>query len=150
MRILFVLLPLALLSACAGPPAAPGTDESIDNQTPPASFENPYAPQAGDDSLVAGPVYLESAELVTLESYPPQFRLILVGHLPTPCHRLRVSIAPPDSENRIQVRAYALTDPNEICIQVLEPFEVNLGSGSFPAGHYRLEVNQEFVVEFDA
>jgi hypothetical protein len=157
MRTLFLsALILVLLSACrqvpeggSGPVVTPGPDEPVSNETPNPPAEDPYAPQPGDLDLMSGPVYLDSVELLTLESYPLQFTLALAGSLPTPCHQLRVDVRTPDAQNRIEVRVYAVADPNAVCIQVLEPFDVNIGLGSFPAGHYILMVNGETITEFD-
>ena len=38
----------------------------------------------------------------------------------------------------------------EICMQVIEPFDVNIPLGSFPAGKYTLWVNGEIVAEFQS
>ena len=93
---------------------------------------------------------LNSSELLTLESSPLQFTLALKGSLPTPCNQLRVDVSPPDSENKIIVDVYSVVKADEICAQVVEPFEENVPLGSFPAGHYTLWVNGELVTEFDA
>jgi len=141
-RILF-LLPF-LLAACtpAGPAPTPTPE------LPP--LIQPYAPRPGDSSLSRGNLYLDSAELLVLESYPVQINLVLQGNLPTPCHELRVSVTAPDNENRILVEAYSLSDPQAICMQVLQPFEASIPLGSFPAGHYSVWVNGEKIGEFDA
>lgn len=97
-----------------------------------------------------GEVYLDSTELLTMESYPPQFMLVLKGSLPTPCHQIRIAVSPPDTENKIVVEVYSVADPNAICVQMLEPFEVNFPLGSFPAGKYTLWVNGEMAAEFQS
>jgi hypothetical protein len=95
--------------------------------------------------------YLDSAQLLVLESYPPQYRLALTGSLPDPCHSLRVQPAAPDAENRILVDVYALADPSAVCIQMLKPFTVSvpLVVDGLPAGHYTVWVDGEKVGEFD-
>lgn len=97
-----------------------------------------------------GNVYLDSTDLLTMESYPLQFMLVLKGNLPTPCHHLRVAVSLPDTQNKIIIDVYSVTDPNAICTQVMEPFEENIPLGSFPTGHYTLWVNGEQVAEFDS
>jgi hypothetical protein len=141
---------LLILSACAGLPATPDPGQPVVDEpgTPPPA--DPFSPQNGDAALIEGPVYLDSLELLTLESYPLQFVLVLKGSLPTPCHQLRLTVAPPDEAGRIAVRAYSLADPETACIAVLEPFEASLPLGSFPAGHYQIVVNGEPGAEFDA
>jgi hypothetical protein len=153
-RILFALLLIVLTAACS--PSATGPDEPISatpggpvNPTDPS--DDLYAQQPGDAQLLRGNVYLDSAQLLVLESYPPQYRLALTGSLPDPCHSLRVQPAAPDAENRILVDVYALADPSAVCIQMLKPFTVSvpLVVDGLPAGHYTVWVDGEKVGEFD-
>lgn len=139
---------LVLLAACSARPSDTPAPGGSGDPTPPA--ENPYLPQPGDEALVRGNVYLDSVDLLILESYPVQIMLVLRGNVPDPCHQLRLVVGQPDEQNRIEVEAYSLGDPTKICIQVLAPFEVNLNLGSFPAGNYTVWVNGEQVGEFDA
>lgn len=159
-----LLLILALsLAACQAAPLAtqrPSNGDEIATLTPDSPVgdadmpekpaDNPYAPQPGDSNLVSGNVYIDRADLLTLESYPLQFTLSVSGNLPDPCHRLRVTVSAPDSENRIDVQVYSLTNPETMCVQVLEPFDVNIPLGSFPAGEYELYLNGEKVAEFQS
>jgi hypothetical protein len=94
-------------------------------------------------------VYLESIQLLYLESYPVQILLSIQGNLPDPCHHLRVAINPPDEKKDIVIEIYSVADPGQSCILVLEPFETGINLGSFPAGHYRLRINGELAGEFD-
>lgn len=110
----------------------------------------PYAPRPGDDALQRGIAYINSVDILTMESYPPQFTVVLKGDLPTPCHELRVLYNPPDAENKIQLEVYSMADPNAVCAQMLQSFEQNIPIGSFPAGHYTLWVNGKQMGEFDA
>jgi hypothetical protein len=105
--------------------------------------------QPGDEHLIKGPVYLDSAELLVLESFPLQYRLALKGNLPDPCHELRVEIPAPDAENRIDIQVFSLADPGRICIQVLEPFEESVSLDGFPPGTYQVEVNGEMVGQIE-
>lgn len=123
--------------------ATPGGPDSADAAPTP-----PYAPQAGDAALVRDQVYLDKNDLLSAESFPPQITLSLAGSLPTPCHRLRLVVAPPDAQNRIMIDAYSVTDPNKICVQVLQAFEQSVPLGSFPAGAYTVWINGKQVGEF--
>lgn len=154
------LLLLALLTACA-PTQTPLPDTPVDSNMPrpidPIINDGPLGPKTddtiprpADKALHHGTVYLDSIELLTLESYPLQFSLALAGNLPTPCNHLRVAVSPPDAENKILVNVYSLSAPDTVCIQVLQPFSENIPLGSFPSGHYTLWVNGEQVAEFDA
>lgn len=96
-----------------------------------------------------GNVYLDSTEIVLRESYPVQAALVLRGSLPTPCHALTVEVAEPDEENRIMVEAFSSADPDQVCIQVLEPFEETVELGQFTDGTYSVWVNGEPVGEIE-
>ena len=152
----FLLIPL-VLCACTGTapnstdvPFNPNDTVTSNNPDTKASDTQPYQPQPGDDAMTRGQAFLDSADLLILESYPVQIMLIIKGSLPTPCHQLRVAIDPPDEKNQIQVDLYSVIEPNQICVQVEEPFERNVGLGSFPTGHYSIWNNGEIIAEFDA
>lgn len=106
----------------------------------------PWAPAPGDSQLSESKAFAEKLELLTLESYPPQFRLYLAGALPTPCHRLRVRVNPPVN-GVIQVDLYSVVDPGMICVQVLEPFDVTVPLEGMAAGIYSVRVNDQTVGE---
>lgn len=147
--ILPAFLILSLLSACGSPTANP--DEPVGSDGP--THQQPiheYQPKPGDSALKRGPAFVEGHDLLILESYPLQFMLTLRGNLPTPCNQIRVMVAAPDANNVITVDVYSLSDPNLLCAEVIQPFEVNLPLGSFAAGHYRLMINGEPGAEFDA
>jgi hypothetical protein len=153
-RIFLTLLLISLLTACA-PAPTPLPDTPVNSGPPrPGDPVSPKIddtiPRPADKALYRGTVYLNSIDLLTLESYPLQFSLALTGNLPTPCNHLRVAVSPPDAKNKIAVNVYSVADPNAVCIQMLEPFDVNIPLGSFPSGHYTLWVNREQVAEFDA
>jgi inhibitor of cysteine peptidase len=114
------------------------------------AVNNSYLPQPQDSKFTRGEAYIDSTDLLIMESYPVQISLALKGSLPTPCNQLRVVANPPDDQNRIQVEVYSVVDPEQMCIQVLEAFEANIGLGSFPTGHYTVLVNGKQVGEFDS
>jgi len=108
-----------------------------------AGQPNSYAPQSGDQSRERSSVYDLSAQIQTLGNNPPAFNLLLKGSLPTPCHKLRVSIPSPDSNNRIMVDVYSVEylDPSLACVQKLEPFDAQVPLCGFPPGQYSVFVN---------
>lgn len=161
---LFACAPAAEPPAPATPPpTAAGTqtpDRSPTNTSPPDQpvtsppepgeaddSDEPYAPQPGDGALQSGPVFIETQDVLTLESFPPQFVLRLTGALPTPCHRLRIRIDPPDAGGQLKVRVYSLVDPNAICAQVLQSFEASMPLRGLEAGKYSVAVNDAPVAE---
>lgn len=123
---------------------------SVSAPTQSPSVENPYAPAPDDATLTRGEAFIESAEILTLESYPLQFMLNLKGNLPTPCNQLRIAVNPPNTENKVEVTVYSVIDPNKMCVQALAPFEVNFSLGSFPTGSYSVWVNGNKVADFQS
>ena len=162
-QILIFLLTAIFLSACNGSQTAQTDNPSYPNKpsypnvpsypNEPGmdnSIPQPYSPQPGDATLTRGEVQLDLAEILVMESYPVQIMLVLSGSLPTPCNQLRVVANPPDEQNRIQVEVYSVVDPAQLCIQVMDPFDANVGLESFPAGRYSVWVNGEMAGEFDS
>ena len=143
-RIAGTLLLLLLFSACA--PVETSATPTPEFPPPP----QPYVPQPGDDLMARGEFYLDNASLLIMESYPLQINLQVTGNLPTPCHHLRVTVAPPDQDGRINVEVFSVADPNALCAQVLEPVDTSIPLGSFPPGHYSVWVNGQLAGEFDA
>jgi hypothetical protein len=109
-----------------------------------------YSPNPDDSKFERGNVFIGESGIILRESSPVQVVLGLSGELPTPCHQLRVLIAPPDAENRILIEAYTVVNPEIICIQVLKPFQEMIELGTFPGGHYTVWVNGTQVGEFDS
>jgi hypothetical protein len=150
-----ILVLLILLVACAPQPQAtpdpdtPVTSPPGDDVSTNEPVLNPYAPQPTDKDLTRGTVYLKKVDLPIRESFPPQVSLVLQGELPTPCNQLRVEMREPDAENKIMVDVYSVVDPDQICAQVLEPFEAAIDLGTFPSGHYTVWVNGQMAGEFD-
>lgn len=155
MKFHILLLMVLLVASCApqleptpGPDTAV-TSPSVDTIPTNEPSTNPFAPQPGDAGLIRGNVYVNEASLIIRESFPPQISLTLAGELPTPCNQLRAEINPPNPENKIIVDVYSVVDPNQVCIQVVEPFEESIDLGTYSTGHYRVWVNGEMAGEFD-
>ena len=132
--------------------AYPPADQPV--VSPPLSepvqpYPEPWQPQAADQSLQRGEAFVSKMDILVAESFPPQYTLNLEGTLPTPCHQLRVEVAAPDSQDRIQVSVYSVVDPSAICTQVLEPFEAAISLEGQPAGSYTVVVNGEEAGSID-
>ena len=155
MRYSILFLLILLVVSCAPQaqstpdPDTPVTNPPGDNVSTNEPVLNPFAPQAGDASLTRGNVYINEASLIIRESFPPQVSLTLAGDLPTPCNQLRAEMHPPDPQNKIVVDIYSVVDPNQMCVQVLEPFDASIDLGTFPTGHYAVWVNGQMAGEFD-
>ena len=168
-KLFFLILVCSLaLAACStktsptpeGTPVS-GTYPGPDQNSPAAPTDNGYpvgagpleiqilGPQDGDDSLTRGEVFLESSQLLSLESNPTQYKLMITGSLPTPCHQLRGEVAAPDAAGKIVVSIYSLSAPDQMCTQVIQPFVSNLSLGSFAKGSYTVELNGQTVTQID-
>ena len=108
-----------------------------------------FVAACGPAGPAKGNVYLDSTEILLRESYPVQAALLIRGSLPTPCHELKVEVSAPDSQNRILVDVYSESDPDQVCIQVLEPFEETAELGRFTQGTFSVWVNGEPVGEIE-
>jgi hypothetical protein len=111
--------------------------------------DHEYAPQSGDDKMTRGNVLVEESGIQLLESYPVQVKLQLVGNLPTPCHELRAVVLLSKDGERIDVELYSLSDPDQLCTQVLEPFSASIPLGNYTEGSYTVWVNEKIVGEFE-
>jgi len=107
------------------------------------------APGGGNNSET-GQVFISSAELLIMESYPVQVALSVNGELPTPCHDLVSEVEAADEDNRIYVSVASQFDSSEACIQVLEAFstQMNIGMQGASDGIYSVWLNGELVGEF--
>lgn len=131
----------------AYPPPSPGTPDTSEEPAPGEPYPAPFLPRAGDLTMNRGNVFIDSSEILTLESFPPQFRLFIEGNLPTPCHELRADVSEPTADNQIDVDVYSVVDPDVMCIQVLEPFSESIPLEDLPGGTYNVALNGERVGE---
>jgi hypothetical protein len=136
-----LLLVLVVLAAgCFGlnlSSAPDGGDEPT--TTLPGGGDNP----PGTTLPIAGrfPVYVDGVEFLLLESWPVQVKAVVRGTLPTPCHTLAWNLGEPDAAGRIELSLFSTVDMDQVCTQVLHPFEQTIDVGSFTSGSYVLVVN---------
>lgn len=121
-HIIFFVILAAVLAACGAPTAPVGQ----------------------------GPVYFYSADLLIMESFPIQLRLVMSGNLPTPCHELAYEIAEANAQNQIHVSVYTTVDPAVTCMQVLEPLyeSIAIPLDGLADGEYSVWLNGEQIGEF--
>lgn len=134
------------------PEDAPGAGEVDPSPTPEdekpgkgKERDNPFAPVSADKKWVSSKAYLEFSEVVVKNK---KVSLALAGSLPTPCHKLRVLIPDPNEDNQIQVEVYSVANPDEVCVQVLAPFEAEIALDAFEEGEYTVWVNGEEIGDF--
>lgn len=139
---IFVLLILLLFLSACGPKPTPFT----------LQFNNPYAPQPGDNNLMAGDIKIDSSSVFLAESQPPQVMVNFAYFLPTPCYQLRVEPSGPDAQNQIHLKAYAVAEKDKPCalMPLATPLQANLNLGSLPKGHYTVFLNGDQIGGFDS
>ena len=163
--LMLLCLGVSLLVACAlaPPPGAisqptePARPAKVQTVLPASTAEPLISPAPKTLPLFPTPgsegnsgIYLEGVQISALENNPAQVMLNLTGSLPTPCHKLKVKISDPDSQNRIYVVVSASVDARAKCIQVISPFETSILLGTFSPGVYTVWVNGAQVGEFNA
>ncbi len=166
--ILLIIISLLVLAACSAAetqvtpedkgleasgtplPARPTTTPAAPVELPPVEGPaySPLEPLPDEDKMIRGGISPGSAEIIMLESFPVQVILNISGMLPTPCNLPRAEVSEPDAENNIHVEMWTLVEPDAICIQVLQPFEVNIPLGSYESGSYTVYLNDNEVGEF--
>ncbi len=100
----------------------------------------------GDGSGIEGRVFVSGTEILLLESFPVQVRLVVRGDVPTPCHEVRWNVE--DNGETISVRLYSVLRDGQVCTQVLSPFELAIPLGDFTEGKRTVTVNGSVVGEF--
>ncbi len=141
--------PTASVNEHSLPPSSPTSTLNMGaNKVPLSGFE----PQPGDAKLERDQVMLDMANsaLMLGMSQPVQVRAVLTGTLSDPCHQLRVVVSPPSAQNEINLEAYTVFDPSQMCIMVIKPFTVTIPLGSYSGGHFSVFVNGQLIGEFDA
>ncbi|MBT3321321.1 MAG: hypothetical protein HN392_03450 [Anaerolineae bacterium] len=108
-----------------------------------------YFPLPSDSRLTKARAIIDSSSLLFTTGDPVELELILKGHLPTPCHELRVQIPEPDVDGNVMVEVYSLTEPDILCEQVLRAFNERIILGTYPRGSYLVWINGGVVGNFD-
>ena len=141
-RIVSFVLAILLLAACT--PKA--------TSTPVLQFDNPYAPQPGDNNLMAGDITVDSTSVFIDTSQPPQLRINLNYFPPTPCYQLRVEVNGPDDQNRIHLKADGVAEKDKPCalMALATPLQANLNLSNPPKGHYSVFLNDNLIGEVDS
>jgi hypothetical protein len=104
-----------------------------------------HATSAADSTApdLRGPVYVDATEILLLESFPVQVRLVVRGALPTPCHEAVWEVDHRDEA--IEVGLWSEIDLGQTCAQVLEPFEITIPLGSHRASDALVVLNGEAI-----
>jgi len=138
------LIPLLLVLAVASAGCFPlDWLATLSSQDEPGTTLPGGGDEPGTGLPIAGrfPAYIDSVDILLLESWPVQVRVVVRGSLPTPCHALAWNLAEPDADGRIALSVFSTYDMDAVCTQVLQPFERSIDVGSFTSGAYVLVVN---------
>jgi len=139
-RLLLIPLFAILLAACG---ASGDGDTTTDDTTLPSPTTGPSSGPIPDD---ASPVFVETTDILLMESFPVQVVLRVTGNLPTPCHEPVWEVV--DDGVTIAVALASVADPDVMCTQVLEPFEISIPLGDFESGARVVTLNGEEIGEF--
>jgi len=130
-------------SSDAGPtPAMEVTVISEEDKNQPVSSDDTPVPvptfSEEERALFKEAAYVESMQLLTLESFPVQMHAVLTGNLPDGCTRIAEIKVEKPSENMFEIHVYTLRPQGLACTQALVPFEqsVPLDVYGLPAGDY--------------
>jgi hypothetical protein len=158
-KIILLYIPSIIISACISAPqqATPTVPIEftlvptlvVEENTAEESNLPAYFPQPGDSALTKGSAIANNTYVIFSNGDPVEVILHISGYLPTPCHELRVKIPAPDQNGDIYVETYSLTQPDQICEQVLRAYDLSINIGSYPKGSYWVYVNGGRVGNFD-
>lgn len=152
-------LGLFLLTACG---SQTSQEFPLNVPTPVGTFFQPPTPTGEPSATPLPPVpepftrdaiYLEETELRTLPDQPGMIVLYVAGQLPTPCHQAASVVCPScmvNAPNLIQVSLCALIETGKVCRGPTTPFEQEVPLGVFSEGVYVVQLNGQYVGEFDA
>jgi hypothetical protein len=126
-------------------PVDDGGDQPIVEPGPPGSIPEPRPPIAGN---IDGAVYVTSADLRNMESFPIQVMLDVSGDKPTACHEIFWTVE--DDGEVIDITMISQIPSDQVCAQVLEPFTVAVPLGSWAEESREVRLNGEVVGSFDS
>jgi len=127
-RATLLILLLTVLAPACGDDTPPGSIVD-DSTTVPGTSE----PRTRTEPGVA---WVDSVDLLLLESYPVQLVAVVKGTLPTPCHDLAWLVAGPDADGRVTPEISSRLDRKDTCAQTRVRFEVSSPVGSLTRGEY--------------
>ena len=137
-RFLTSVLAFSLITiACADSP-----DEPVDSGDPPPPTTGPL-----EVPLDASPFFVDSTDILLMESFPVQVALRVNGNLPSPCHQPVWEVE--DDGEAIHVTLATVAADDRVCTQVLVPTELSVPLGSFESGRRTVILNGEEVGDFE-
>ena len=143
------LLILALLAGCLPQqaPSTPAAEPTLDPDAP-VSSDDPTpepGPTLDPDKFTLGEnAYIEELDVLILESFPVQARLVIRGQLPDGCTTIHEIL--PEREGQVfTVRVITARPVDAACTEALVPFEesVALDVYGLEAGEYTVRVGDQ-------
>ncbi len=119
------------------------TETVQDNQ----SILNPFNPVPGDDALIRSQAFVDTVQWDNPQN-TKEVSLIFKGSMPTPCHQLRLNFLPLTADKRLDVEAYSVSNPDEVCTQVIQEFEAAVSLTGLGQGDYTLFANGQEMLRF--
>ncbi|HXF62124.1 MAG TPA: hypothetical protein VNK95_10930 [Caldilineaceae bacterium] len=107
----------------------------------------------GEGDFVVGEAMVDSIDVLTLESFPVQIHVHVVGNLPDGCTELQEPVVT-QTGNTFTVDLPTIRPTDAMCTQALVPYEITvpLDVEGLAAGEYTVEVNGvtgSFTLETD-
>lgn len=137
-RFLSALVALTLITvACSDSP-----DEPVDSGDRPSPTTGPTGVPVD-----ASPFFVDSTDILLMESFPVQVALRVNGNLPSPCHQPVWEVE--DDGEAIHVTLATVAADDRACTQVLVPTELSVPLGSFESGRRSVILNGEEVGDFE-
>jgi hypothetical protein len=126
-------------------PVDSGGDQPIAEPGPVGSIPEPRPPL---DGSIDGEVWITSAELRIMESYPIQVALDVTGEKPTPCHEVFWTVE--DTGEAIEIEMISQIAADQTCAQVITEFSIAVPLGSWADQSRDVFLNGEPVGSFDS
>jgi hypothetical protein len=137
-RFLSSIVALILIAvACADSP-----EEPVDSGDRPSPTTGPT-----EIPVDASPFFVDSTDILLMESFPVQVALRVNGNLPSPCHQPVWEVE--DDGETIHVTLATVAADDRVCIQVLVPTELSVPLGSFESGRRTVNLNGEQIGDFE-
>ena len=126
-------------------PVDSGGDQPIVEPGPVGSIPEPRPPI---DGSISGDVWITSADLLIMESFPIQVSLQVEGEKPTPCHEVFWTVE--DTGDTIEITMISQVNSDQSCVQVIEPFMISVPLGSWAEESRDVHLNGELVGSFES
>jgi hypothetical protein len=120
-------------------------DQPIVEPGPVGSIPEPRPPIDGN---IDGEVWISSAELRIMESYPIQVMLDVTGEKPTSCHEIFWTVE--DTGNTIDIEMISQITADQVCAQAIAEFSIAVPLGSWADESREVFLNGESVGSFDS